>query len=220
MARAVFLDRDNTIIHNDADLGNPEEVRLIQGAAMAVASLCGLGYKIVVITNQGGVARGRYSEDDVLRVHERIADLLARGANGARVDRFYFCPYHPQGTVDEYRAEHGWRKPQPGMLLQAAQDLDIDLSQSWTVGDAARDVAAGAAAGTRTILIRADAPVGVAPVELEVDAPRPDRAAGEVDEPTPIRVTPDYVVRSLVEGMRAQIERRLPPLRVPFQEPA
>ena len=153
---AVFLDRDNTIIHNDGDLGNPDEVRLIQGAGPAIASLCGLGYRVVVITNQGGVARGKYTEDDVHAVHARIEDLVREKANGARIDGFYFCPYHPEGKVSRYKMEHDDRKPKPGMLLRAAADLDLDLSQSWTVGDALRDVEAGAAAGTRTVLLQVD----------------------------------------------------------------
>ena len=97
MHRCVFLDRDNTLIRNDGDLGDPERVELIQGAASAVASLRGLGYRVVVITNQGGIARGRYKEADVDAVHARLNDLIAHYANGARIDAFYFCPYHPEG---------------------------------------------------------------------------------------------------------------------------
>ena len=151
---AVFLDRDNTIIHNDGDLGDPEEVRLIQGVAPAIASLCGLGYRVVVITNQGGVARGKYTEEDVHAVHARIEAMVVERANGARIDGFYFCPFHPEGKVSRYKREHDDRKPRPGMLLRAAEELNLDLSQSWTVGDAERDVEAGAAAGTRTVLLR------------------------------------------------------------------
>ena len=146
MNAAVFLDRDNTIIHNDGDLGDPKEVRLIQGAASAIASLRGLGYLIVIVTNQGGVARGKYGVEDVDKVHEKITQLVHDNA-GAKIDRFYFCPYHPLGTVEKYTREHPWRKPQPGMLLQAAKDLHIDMEQSWMIGDALRDIEAGAAAG-------------------------------------------------------------------------
>ena len=156
MKAAVFLDRDNTIIHNDGDLGDPELVRLIQGAASAIASLRGLNYKIIIITNQGGVARGKYGEADVEKTNQRVADLV-KAASGANIDRFYYCPYHPNGSVPEYTCEHEWRKPQPGMLLQAAKDMNIDLSKSWMVGDQMRDVQAGVAAGTRCILLREDA---------------------------------------------------------------
>lgn len=153
MHRAVFFDRDNTLIVNDGDLGDPARVKLTRGAAAAVASLRGLGYRIVVVTNQGGVARGRYGEDDVEAVHQRIADLLLAQTNGAVIDGFYYCPFHPEGTVQRYRKEHPWRKPQPGMLLQAAEDLQLDLSMSWMIGDATRDVEAGHRAGVRTVMI-------------------------------------------------------------------
>ena len=138
MNRAVFLDRDNTIIHNDGDLGDPQQVRLIQGAASAMASLRGLGYKIVVVSNQGGVARGKYTEQDVDAVNARIAQIVQR-VSGASIDRFYYCPFHPEGSVRQYKREHPWRKPAPGMFKQAADDLNLDLAQCWTVGDQLRD---------------------------------------------------------------------------------
>ncbi len=152
MTRAIFLDRDNTIIHNDGDLGNPAEVRLIRGAAHAIASLRHLGFRIIIVTNQGGVARGIYTEDDVDAVHQHIAQLV-HDTTGGIIDRFYYCPFHPNGTVNEYRKEHPWRKPQPGMLLQAAKDLEVDLEHSWMVGDQERDIEAGNAAHCQTILI-------------------------------------------------------------------
>ncbi|GEM_PF-440194 len=150
--RAIFLDRDNTIIQNDGDLGNPEDVRLIRGAAHAIGSLRQLGYRIIVVSNQGGVARGRYAERDVDAVHERIAQKVHDSA-GAIIDRFYYCPFHPDGTVEEYTKEHPWRKPQPGMLLEAARSLDLELSECWMVGDHERDIEAGTTAGCQTILI-------------------------------------------------------------------
>lgn len=150
--RAIFLDRDNTIIQNDGDLGNPDEVRLIRGAAHAIGSLRQLGYRIIVVSNQGGVARGTYTERDVDAVHERIAQMVHDSA-GAIIDRFYYCPFHPDGTVEEYAKEHPWRKPQPGMLLEAARSLDLDLRECWMVGDQERDIEAGRAAGCQTILI-------------------------------------------------------------------
>jgi len=150
--RAIFLDRDNTIIQNDTDLGDPEDVRLIRGAAHAIGSLRQLGYRIIVVSNQGGVARGKYTERDVDAVHERIAQEVHDSA-GAIIDRFYYCPFHPDGTVAEYAREHPWRKPQPGMLLEAARSLDLELRECWMVGDHERDIDAGGAAGCQTILI-------------------------------------------------------------------
>lgn len=152
--KAVFLDRDNTLIENEGDLGDPDDVRLRDGVGASLRRLREAGYRLVVVTNQGGVARGKYTEQDVDAVHQRIAELIDEQAEQSGViDRFYYCPYHPDGTVDEYRREHPWRKPHPGMLLQAARDLELDLGESWMVGDQSRDVAAGVSAGCRTILL-------------------------------------------------------------------
>lgn len=153
---AIFLDRDNTLIANEGDLGDPARVRLIDRVVPALLRLREAGYRLVVVTNQGGVARGAFTEADVEAVNVRIEQLLGEAAGCALIDRFYFCPYHPQGTAERYRREHPWRKPQPGMLLQAGRDLDLDLERSWLVGDQARDIAAGQAAGCRTVLIPRD----------------------------------------------------------------
>jgi D-glycero-D-manno-heptose 1,7-bisphosphate phosphatase len=194
MTPAVFVDRDNTLIENDGDLGDPEQVRLIRGAASAIASLKGLGYRVIVVTNQGGVARGKYGEPDVEAVHQKINDLVRANA-GITIDRFYYCPYHPKGTVAKYAQEHPWRKPQPGMMLQAAKDLELDLSQSWTIGDQMRDVEAGAAAGTRTILLDPGAeeapPLATAPRRADDQAPH-------------------FRARNLVEAVRIVAQQRKP----------
>lgn len=180
--RAVFLDRDNTLIHNDGDLGDPAKVVLLQGAASAIASLRGLGYRIVVVTNQGGVARGKYAEADVDAVHERIVELL-KPTNNAIIDRFYYCPFHPEAVVEAYRREHSWRKPAPGMLLAAIEDLKLDPAGCWMVGDQLRDIEAGHAAGVRSILLSDTRPPGGA-------------------------VRPEAVVRNLVEAARVIAQRR------------
>ncbi len=152
--RAVFLDRDNTLIANDGDLGNPAQVRLIDGVAPALARLRDAGYRLVVVTNQAGVARGEFGEAEVNAVHERIARLAGDAARRPElIDRFYYCPYHPEGTLERYRRDHPWRKPHPGMLLQASGDMGLDLGRSWLIGDQPRDIAAGRDAGCRTILI-------------------------------------------------------------------
>lgn len=189
---AVFLDRDNTLIHNDDDLGDPALVDLIQGVPSAIASLRGLGYTIVVVTNQGGVARGRYGEDDVDAVHQRINELI-RASSGAHINRFYYCPYHPDAVIDRYKREHPWRKPAPGMLLQAAKDMDIDLEQSWMIGDQMRDVEAGAAAGARTILLDQSAE-SKAPIKVEP-------STGKI---------PMFTARNLIEATRIIAQQRVP----------
>lgn len=203
MNTAVFLDRDNTLIHNDGDLGDPSQVKLIQGAASAVASLKGLGFRVVVVTNQGGVARGKYGEAQVNAVNERINELV-KAVSGVPIDRFYYCPYHPEGTVEEYRREHPWRKPQPGMLLQAAQDLDLDLSQCWMVGDQQRDTDAGAAAGVKTILLTPHAEE-LSPLRLEQIAKEHERRLqdGEV-------ASPMFTARNMVEAVRIIAQQRKP----------
>ena len=149
----VFLDRDDTLIHctditPDGDLGDPALVRLLPGAERAVRRLDEAGFALIVITNQGGVARGRYSVGDVDRVHARLNALL-----GGRIDVFRACPFHPQGTVPEFAHEHPWRKPAPGMILDAGRELGLDLAHSWVIGDKPRDCEAGRAAGCRTILV-------------------------------------------------------------------
>lgn len=154
---AVFLDRDNTLIHNDGDLGDPKQVRLIDGVAHGLRELREAGYHLVVVTNQAGVGRGKFTEEDVDAVHQRIAALVDEQADAVGlIDRFYYCPYHPEATVGEYRRDHPWRKPNPGMLLQAARDMGLDLSHSWMIGDQERDVIAGRAAGVHTALVTHD----------------------------------------------------------------
>ena len=157
MQPAVFLDRDNTLIHNDGDLGDPAQVRLIDGVAHGLRALREAGYHLVVVTNQAGVGRGKFSEDDVDAVHQRIAALVDEQADASGlIDRFYYCPYHPEATVAEYCRDHPWRKPNPGMLLQAARDMGLDLAHSWMIGDQARDMEAGHAAGCQTVLVSRD----------------------------------------------------------------
>ncbi len=154
MEPAIFLDRDNTLIANRGDLGDAGLVRLVDGAAEALLQLRSAGYRLVVVTNQAGVARGKFSEADVDAVHQRIAQLLDDELHQPElIERFYYCPYHPEGTVQEYRREHSWRKPNPGMILQAGRDMELDLTHSWVIGDQPRDIAAGRAAGCHTLLL-------------------------------------------------------------------
>lgn len=153
MRRAVFLDRDDTLIYcrsvtPDGDLGDPALVRLIDGAFEACRRLAQAGFSLIVVSNQGGVARGRYTETEVAGVNSRLNELL-----GGLIHRFYTCPFHPGGVVPAYTREHPWRKPAPGMLLAAADALGLNLQQSWMIGDSPRDIQAGHAAGCRAILI-------------------------------------------------------------------
>jgi D-glycero-D-manno-heptose 1,7-bisphosphate phosphatase len=149
--KAIFLDRDGTLIEDPGYLSHPEQVNLLDGAAEALIELRAMGYKLVVVSNQSGVARGILSENDLEEIHDRLRQLLAE--KGAYLDQIYYCPYHPDGVVSKYRKESEWRKPNPGMLLAAADEMGIDLSQSWSIGDSSRDVEAGLRAGCKTILI-------------------------------------------------------------------
>lgn len=151
--RAVFFDRDDTLIRcrevvPDGDLGDPRLVSLRPGARGACEALKGAGWFIGVVSNQGGVARGKYGLDQVGACNDRLNELV-----GGVIDAFRFCPYHPRGVVCGLSIEHPWRKPAPGMLLDLAETFGIDLSRSWMVGDAERDVEAGVNAGCRAILL-------------------------------------------------------------------
>lgn len=157
MDPAIFLDRDGTLVPDDANAGVPARTTLVEGIAPSLRRLRDAGFRLVVATNQGGVARGRFTEHDVDAVHERLSDLLDQQTGLKRtIERFYYCPFHPKGTVPEYTREHPWRKPKPGMLLQAAQDMELEVERSWLIGDSPRDVAAGRTAGLRTILVSRD----------------------------------------------------------------
>lgn len=150
---AVFLDRDGTIVEDRGYIGDPDQVRLLPGAADAIRRFSAAGHLVVIVSNQSGVARGLFSEEDLSRVHERCVTLLRAG--GATLDGAYYCPYlqGPDAKVEAYRRDSELRKPQPGMLIQAARELDLDLARSWMIGDSARDIKAGARAGCRSIFI-------------------------------------------------------------------
>jgi len=152
-ATALFLDRDGVLIEEVEYLARPEQVRLISGAAAAVRRANDAGLKVVVVSNQSGVARGRFPEAVLPEVHRVISAKLLEEA-GAVIDAFYYCPHHPTEGLGSFRIDCECRKPKPGMLLAAANELIIDLSKSWMVGDRLTDLRAGAAAGCRTILVQ------------------------------------------------------------------
>jgi D,D-heptose 1,7-bisphosphate phosphatase len=149
--KAIFLDRDETLIEDPGYINNPEQVKLLDGVPEALIELKALGYKLIVATNQSAVARGIVTEKVLGEIHDRLRQLLSR--KNAFLDGIYYCPYHPDGVVPKYRRESDCRKPNPGMLRQAAAEMDIDLGQSWCLGNSLQDVEAGRRAGCRTILI-------------------------------------------------------------------
>jgi len=150
--KAVFLDRDDTLIEDPGYINHPDQVKLLEGVTETLAELKKMGYKLIVVSNQSGIARGIFTEEMLAQVHERLEQILSH--HGVTLDKIYYCPYHPEGAIPKYRRESDWRKPQPGMLIAAAEELDIDLTESWLIGDSARDIDAGKSAGCKTILIQ------------------------------------------------------------------
>jgi D,D-heptose 1,7-bisphosphate phosphatase len=149
--KAVFLDRDDTLIEDLGYISDPDQVKLLDGVGESLSKLRQMGYKLIVVSNQSAVARGIVSEEVLGAIHERLEELLAH--DGVKIDKIYYCPFHPDGSIPKYRKESDWRKPKPGMLLAAAEELDIDLGASWLVGNSQRDIHAGLTAGCKTILI-------------------------------------------------------------------
>jgi D-glycero-D-manno-heptose 1,7-bisphosphate phosphatase len=149
--RAVFLDRDGTLVYPRHYPSHPEELRLYENIGPGLRRLQKAGFRLVVITNQAGIARGYFTENDLHLMHEYLSGELAR--LGVQLDAIYYCPHHPDGVIPELAFRCQCRKPAPGMLLAAAADLNIDLARSWLVGDILDDVEAGHRAGCRSILV-------------------------------------------------------------------
>lgn len=149
--KAVFLDRDGTINVEVQYLSQVEDFQFIPGVPWALRCLKDAGYLLVVVTNQSGIGRGLYDEAALESIHNHMHEDLAHF--GASIDACYFCPHHPEHGTGDYRTECGCRKPLPGMLQQAALDLDIDLAASYMIGDKLIDIEAGRAAGCMPILV-------------------------------------------------------------------
>jgi D-glycero-D-manno-heptose 1,7-bisphosphate phosphatase len=148
---AVFLDKDGTLVQDVAYNVDPDRITLTPGATDAVRALNDEGFVVVVVSNQSGVARGRFDLAELDGVDRRLRELLGEG--GARIDDVRWCPHLEGGAVEAFSISCGCRKPEPGMLLAAAADLDLDLARSWIVGDILDDVEAGHRAGCRSALV-------------------------------------------------------------------
>ncbi|ALA58758.1 D-glycero-alpha-D-manno-heptose-1,7-bisphosphate 7-phosphatase [Nitrospira moscoviensis] len=148
---AVFLDKDGTLIENVPVVGDTVTVHVLPGVVDGLRLLHQAGYLLVVVTNQGGVAQGLFTEEYVKHMEQGLR--LALSARQIPLAGFYYCPHHPEGIVPSYAVQCLCRKPKPGLLLRAASDLGIDLDRSWMIGDILHDVEAGRWAGCRTVLL-------------------------------------------------------------------
>lgn len=152
MTPAVFFDRDGTLNEDVGYLDRLERLHLYPYVTEAMRVVSRAGYRIVIVTSQAGIALGFVDEPTVQRIHTHIVERMAEA--GVRVDGVYYCPHHPNAKVERYRVTCDCAKPKPGLVLQAARDLDLDLPRSFVVGDRWRDLQMGQAAGTRGILVR------------------------------------------------------------------
>lgn len=162
--RGVLLDRDGTIIVDSGYVGSVHDVVFLDGAVDAIARLNAAGIPVAVVTNQAGVARGFYELEDVELVHKHMAAEMARF--GAHVDAWFYCPYHPDGTVPPFTRASSDRKPGPGMALAAAASLDLDLTRSWVVGDTDADLGMARAVGARAFHVTSGAEDGRTPADV------------------------------------------------------
>lgn len=150
--KAVFLDRDGTLNVEKNYVYRIDDFEWLPGVPEALRWLQSLDYKIIVVSNQSGIARGYYSMKDVLALENHIRQDLAR--QGSRIDAFYYCPHHPEGVVEEYRKVCDCRKPAIGLFRQADETFHVDAIQSWMIGDAVADIGFGQNAGLKTILVK------------------------------------------------------------------
>lgn len=148
--KAVFFDRDGVLNVDKAYLYKIEELEWVDGAVEAVAYLTRLGYLVFVVTNQSGIARGYYTVAEMEMLHRYMAAEIAAG--GGKIEKFYYCPHLPTGTVTEYAVDCDCRKPKPGLILQALQEYAVDMEKSFLIGDKKRDVEAAEAAGIKGYL--------------------------------------------------------------------
>ncbi len=158
MNKVIFLDRDGTINKEVNYLYKTDEFEFIDGAIEAIKTFHELGFKVIVITNQAGVARGYYEEKDVQTLHNYLDKVLQE--HNTFIDAYYYCPHHPEGTVEKYSGKCNCRKPEIGMIEQAKMDYDIDLITSIIIGDKESDILTGKNAGIgKTVLVKSGHPI-------------------------------------------------------------
>ena len=181
--RAIFMDRDGTVCEEVGYVNHVDRIRLLPRSAEAIRLANQAGFQTVIVTNQAGVARGYFDEDLVHEVHDAVRRQLAEA--GARIDGIYYCPHHPEVGAPPYRRACDCRKPGPGMLLRAQEEMGIDLESSYMVGDTVKDLGAGRAVGATTVLVL----TGYGRGELQYQSHR-------------WTVQPDHVCEDLLEAMQ------------------
>jgi D-glycero-D-manno-heptose 1,7-bisphosphate phosphatase len=189
--RAVFLDRDGVLIRDADHLTEASQIEILPGVPEALRRLRAAGWTIIVVTNQSVVARGLVTEDGLRQIH-RVLEAQLR-ERGAMLDAIYYCPHHPEGAVARYRVVCDCRKPEPGLLLRAAKDFDLELAASVMVGDTPSDIEAGRRAGCRTVLISTEALRTAEPAARTADgagAVTADHLASNLQE------AGDWIIRS------------------------
>ncbi|HLO89558.1 MAG: D-glycero-alpha-D-manno-heptose-1,7-bisphosphate 7-phosphatase [Chloroflexota bacterium] len=150
-SKAVFFDKDGTLIPDIPYNVDPAIITLADGADELLKRLSGKSFRFIVVSNQSGIARGYFKEEDLAGVKAKLESLFIK--EDSHLDGFYYCPHYPMGIIEQYSRSCDCRKPQPGMLIKAARDLQLDLQASWFIGDILNDVEAGNRAGCKTILL-------------------------------------------------------------------
>jgi D-glycero-D-manno-heptose 1,7-bisphosphate phosphatase len=176
--RAIIMDRDGTVCEEVGYVNHVDRVRLLPNSSAAIRSANEAGFQTVVVTNQAGVARGYFAESLVDEVHDRVRELLAQ--DGARLDGIYYCPHHPEVGPPAYRKACTCRKPLPGMLERARDEMGIDLATSYMIGDTIKDLEAGHRAGTTTVLVLTGYGKGELAYQSHGWPVRPDHVAADL----------------------------------------
>ncbi len=188
MTRAVFLDRDGTLIEEAGYLDRIDRMTFFPYSLDAIRLLNRAGFHVIVVTNQAGVAHGYFGEEFVRKAHAHLSGKIREA--GGEVDAFYYCPHHANAALEEYRRACECRKPQPGMFLTAAREHDVDLSASFAIGDRLNDVQAAHAAGIRPVMVK----TGYGRTELERGNPG---------------VAPAHVADTLIEATTWILQQRV-----------
>ena len=178
--KAIFLDRDGTLIKEKHYLHKPQDIELEDNCLEALETLKNAGYIFVVITNQAGIAKGIFTIEDHEKTKVHLLETLK--GKGVEIEKYYFCPYHPEAVLPEYKLDSSDRKPNPGMLLQAINELDIDPKSSYMIGDKLIDIKAGQSLNIKSILV--------------------ETGYGKKEKNSTNAITPDYIAKDLLAATK------------------